>query len=714
MYKKILYTLFLSLALVFSACGSNEKEDGFSASGAGGTDTSVKITSSIQTMAIDKSSGNFSANITIFSGYVGDVTLTGLKSVLNDCKLVPASESSDPTVVTLVAGSKSKEVKITGTLVDPSCVPSSYSLSGEQSLNGTTNTTPFNTKNTTIPNSLISSENLNNLKLEVLDKRIDMNETSILKPIRLRVIKGKVGAKNKKIKLMTAISSGSMHANVVETDTSGDAIFNYTSPAIMVDENMTVKFCLEEDLAVCDTMTIILTTSKIVPPIDLIDDINYLITFKPKGGANNLQVGSRNNAIVSLIDKDTQKAIPSNRIKSITVSSKDTSVLKLTPEGGGEPSGSLNIKNRNDIAVLLTADERNAGLAIIQVIIEYTNRNGVPRTRGQLFAVSVLSGPATAFTINSTGISYDAVEQWFSHGYKITAVDKYGNKINTKSTISVSVMAGYSKDNNGERMTYGKYNVSKASGILKPVSGKASLELVGLSPFDSIDQDRDFVAVFGDVKTYEANGKWDIESIDSSNTLSLRNKYYGGEYKNLGIAVGHNYRQELCSETYAESTVIVDSSNGKYQLDEHGEAKVNIKFPPYMVGKKVLMLVNSISFNPTTGKTLRAGEVKSIALNSFQGIKGTTISVKKGTNKSVRLSGTILTGSEDSFALLDSTFHCGTRSLNNIRILEEKRNEIGNCNESRAYIDFKLTTENPEEDGTLTLGDCFADSEFRF
>ena len=721
MYKKALYTLFLSLALVFSACGSNEKEDDSNGTKGGAIDTSVKITSSIQAMTIDKSSGNFSADIIISSGYAGDVTLNGLKTILTSCKLVPGSESSAPVVVTLGADNKSKEIKVTGTLIDPSCVPSAYRLEGEQSLvqDGQTTTTPFSTKNIVIPNNLISSEDVNNLKLEVLDKRIDMNETSALKPIRLRVIKGKIGAKNKKVKLMTAISSGSMHANVVESDTSGDAVFNYTSPASMLDTNMTVKFCLESDLSVCDTAIIVLTTSKIVPPIELIDNINYLITFKPKGGANNLQLGARNNAIVSLIDKDTQKSIPSNRIKNITVSSEDVSVLKLTPEGGGEPSGSLNISNRNDVSILLTADEVNSGLVPLKIVIEYFNLNGILKTRGQLFSVAVLSGAPTAFSITSAGVAYNSETKQFEQKFIVQATDSSANPISTSGVINVSAMASFAKDAAGREILYGRHS-NGVSATLSPDGQKAQIELTsgGLTPFNTtnIDENRAFVAVFGNVNTYEANGKWNIKKGSlSGDSIKFTNNYSGGVYSGLGMAVGYNYRDKFCSSTYEESVVVIDSSDGKYSLDETGKAFVVLKHDAYMIGKRIMLMVNMTGLNPSTGKLQRTGEVHETTLRFNKYLISKSFSIPKSrTNYSITMYGSIATGTPDIYSLLNSKFSCGidaSDGITSIKLVEEN-NPTSCAGKGIAFQTYEVSTS--ADGGTVTFGKCVPESEADF
>jgi len=727
MNKKSIYTLFITMALVFSACGSNEKEDGLSSGGGGSV--SGNIDSSIVSMTIDTSNGNFSTDITVSSAYADSVvaTLNNMDVVLNSCPMIPGTLSVIPNSVELNSTSTSENLTITGTLQDPACIPTSYQVKGTVVLvqGGETTTESFTTQSTNIPSNFIIFENVANLKLEVLDKRIDINETSIIKEIRLRVTKGNLGSKNKGIKISSIVTHGSFASSLVQTDDAGDATFSYTSPASMVDNNLTVKFCLEEDATVCDTAVINLTTTAIVPPVELIDDINYFITFVPTGGAYNLSLDARNNAIVTLIDKDTKAPIANSSIKSITVTSQDPSILKLTPEGGGAPVASIGpLSGRNGISVLMTADKLNAGLAPIAVVIEYTNKNGQLQTRGQLFSMAIISGEPTAFSINSAGVEYNAATKQFEHKFIVQATDASSNPISNTGVVNVSAMASFAKDANGREMLYGRFSderlpiSGKITANLTPNGESARLDLVGgLTPFNTndIDENRAFVAVFGGVNTYEANGKWNIEvGSMAGDTLKLSNAYAGEAYTGLGMAVGYNFRDKFCSNAYEEAVIVVDSTDGTYQLNEDGQAVVTVKHDAYMIGKRVMLMVNMTGLNPQTGEVLRSGEVHEVTLSHHLPLKGNTFPINKNaTNQSITLPGVINTGS-DLYSVVNSTFSCVIKTAEGITgIALVDSNDPASCaGNGVAYLTFEVNA--TADGGSVTFEDCQVNDEPKF
>ncbi len=551
------------------------------------------------------------------------------------------------------------------------------------------------------------------LSIEVLDKRVDINESASIHKIRLRVIKGIVGAKDVSVRASVP-EEGSFVVNPLSSDAAGDIVFEYKAPDTLTPKQFELRFCLAEDNSVCDTAAVRLTQGEIEETTDLIDNINYLITFAPNNGVNNMTLGARNNAIVTLIDKDTQKPIEASRIESISVTSKDATVLKLTPEGGGLPVSNITYgASRNSVPVLLTADKVNSGIAIIEVIIKYKNLNGISKERGQLFSVAVLSGEATAFSINEAGVAYNFETKQFEQKYIIQATDNSGNPIATRGVINVSAMASFAKDASGREILYGRQS-GGVSATISPANGKATLELSGLAPFDTptIKQHRAYVAVFGEVDTYEVNGKWNIESILSGNQLQLIDEYHGDAYSNLGMAIGYNYRDKICTSTYEEAVVVIDSSDGKYEFDENGKAFVTLKHDAYMIGKRILLMVNMTGFNPQTKKLTRTGEVYAETLAFTEFLKGATFKIPKGSTVTVRMPGVIQTGTKDEFPLQNSTFSCSARGSSGItNITLVAKNNPNDC--VAPYIEYSVTASG-DADGSFVLSDCQVDLEPRF
>ena len=734
MKRNSIYALIVTIALMLSACGSNSKVDPVDP---GDIDVTGAITTELQSITIDKNSGAIQANVTISSTYASSVvaTLNNIDITLGGCSLVPGSVSANPDTVTLDTTTPSRDVVLTGTMTDPSCVPTSYQLMGANTLlaEGQTFTETFTTESEDIdPNSIIDGA-LNSV-LTVTDPAngiLDINISGVEQPIILHLSEGAASIVGQNVEVVGTPAAGSFFASAVATDENGNATFIYAAPEIIADNSFDVQFCMVDDSTVCDAVTINLTTGTIIPPDnnntpDIGNDfVNYGLTFTTLDGGNTLGLDERKAYTVSLINKDTQELIPATQVETITIESNKPDVLKLiNPNDAiGAAVAKLEITGASNINIYLKADEKTSGLSDIEITINYKNTKGYDRVLSQTYAITIFSGPPTALSITSAGVGYNFEEKWFEHKFLISASDKYSNKINTSPTISASVMAGYAKDSSGERMIYGQ-NSKTNLGIYANLTGSTAqveLDTVGVAPFSAfntatlqgVDLSRDFVALFGNVRTYEANGKWEIDSISSASKLILSDTYEGEDYTGIGFAVGHNYRQDLCSSEYLEYQTKVDSTDGTYKLDDEGKTFVTVKFPArYMPGKKVGLLINLISENPETGKQLRGGEVKFTTLRSFEGLSGSTISIPKGTTRTVRHFGIVETGTDDRWFLQNSTFSCSTiESTGLTGIVITDRSNPDDC--VRPFVEYTVTAA-ADADGSLVLSDCQADNEFSF
>ena len=725
MNKKIIYAFFLTLVLVISGCGSNEIEDGLTHGGTatnGGT-ASGGITTALSSLSIDKSSGDISINVDLTSTYGHGVTstLSDMNLALGNCLLRPETVTLNPASLILDKTTPTKSIEVTGTMADPSCVPSNFYVKGANSVveNGGTTQIPFQTNTVAINSRDINFKDISLVEIEVLDTQVDLNQSKEEKKIRVRVSKGSIGVKNKKIKVTSLVSEGSFLSTNTLSDDAGDAVFTYVAPDTITDTSFEVQFCLEDDAKVCGVTKINLTTSVIVPPVEVIDDINYFITFVPQGGAYNLSLNARNNAVLTLIDKDTKTAIPSSSIKNITVTSKDASILKLAPEKGGTPVSNIKFTGgRNPVKVLMVADSLKSGLAHIEVVVEYTNKNGQLQTRGQLFSIAVLSGEPTAFSINSDGVEYNSATKQFEHKFIVQATDASSNPISSTGVISVSAMASFAKDASGREILYGRFS-GGISATLAPDAGTGRLDLVGgAAPLTTanIKEHRAFVAVFGGVDTYEANGKWNIEKGSMTGTgMKFSNAYKGEAYANLGMAVGYNYRDKICSSAYSESVVVVDSTDGTYQLNEAGQAVVTLKHDAYMIGKRVMILVNMTGLNPQTAEVKRSGEVHEVTLRHHLYLKGESFTIPKNSvNYRITMPGTIDTGGTDEYAVQNSTFDCVVKADNGITNIQKvAENNVSKCDKGgAAFISYEVSTSG--DGGTVTFEKCRVNDESKF
>ncbi len=242
-------------------------------------------------------------------------------------------------------------------------------------------------------------------------------------PVVLKAMDGNSTLTGKGIKIITTNFVGSFSAQQATTDETGKATFTYRSPSsIDVNATFAVTFALEEDTNVSAAVSFKIGTSGGTPDTNTtVDKINYGIVFEPADGAFNLALGNehKKSAKIKLINLDTNASIENSRIRSIKITSKDPTVMKLTPEDGGLATDEVTFAGKNDVTIQMVPDEHNSGLAPLVIAITYVDLNGNEKTMTATYSMSVLAGPPTAFSINSAGISYNFDTKQFEHRFLI-------------------------------------------------------------------------------------------------------------------------------------------------------------------------------------------------------------------------------------------------------------------------------------------------------
>jgi hypothetical protein len=283
-------------------------------------------------------------------------------------------------------------------------------------------------------------------------------------------------------------------------------------------------------------------------------------------------------------------------------------------------------------------------------------------------------------------------------------------------------MTGFTRDSNGKEVLYGNFGNVEGKLNVDKESKTATFE-ASSTVFDNIDVNRDYLYVFGQIDDYEALGKWDIDSYESSHTnttLALSEAFNGENHENLGFALGHNYLIDPGSSASSEWQVKIDSTDGKYQLDAEGKAFVTLKFPTYLIGKRTGLAVNFLGKTPETGKILRSGEVTFRTLHSFKGvITPDTISVDKNTTEHVRVYFDIDTGTVDIPPVLNSHVWCKTKVSNIVSSSIYENTIVSTVEEFKLYGEYKaywdLTLRASEDQaGTFSFEECQVQSLPRF
>jgi hypothetical protein len=444
------------------------------------------------------------------------------------------------------------------------------------------------------------------------------------------------------------------------------------------------------------------------------DTINYAIDFSLESDIK-LDLEEKKSFHIALIDPDKNLLIPSSQIQKMVITSLQANVAKIFDTSlYSTPTDEITYTEENDKTLYIQTSTQS-GLASIKIEVEYLNTKGTVETVSKVYALTVLSGPPTTFSINDDGVSYNSTEKWFEHKYLISATDKYNNLVNISPTIYINAMTDFTKDSTGKPIIYGKFGTLKGSLIADKENKKASLE-VNSSIFDNIDYDRDYAIVFGDIHSYEALGKWDINSGLSSDTALFFTDTYNGEtHDGLGFAVGHNYIEEICDSSYREWHLKIDSTDGTYTLDSEGKTTVTVKYPAeYLYGKLGALSVNFLGKNPETDEILRSGEVYFDVWNNVEGLYGESYKISKGTGEqNIRHYGIINTGTGDKFVLKNSSFSCKVDVQNAEIISSVRKNSIitdsSECDVNigeASYIEYTVRALD-DVDGTITFSDCY-------
>lgn len=469
----------------------------------------------------------------------------------------------------------------------------------------------------------------------------------------------------------------------------------------------------DDNLTIVDTNTSTEDSNGSETNTTRVDTINYEILFSLETETIKLNLEQKKSFQVGLYNKDTTQAISKQKIVKISILSGQSNLIKLFDgEDQSVPSSELIYEKKNIIDVYAQTNT-HSGLGDITVSIDYLNNEGEQKNISQTYAVTILSGPPTSFSINDAGTLYNFETKWFENKFLISASDKYNNLVNISPTIYISAMTDFTRDSKGSEILYGKFGKYKGTLIANEDSQTAQFK-VDTALFTNIDKSRDYLLVFGDVKTYEALGKWDIDQYNENNkVLNLVESYGGQTHEGLGFAIGHNYMNELCSSDFREWELKIDSSDGNYKLDEEGKAYVTLKFPAYLYGKRVALSANFLGKTPETGKTLKSGEVYFKTLNNVEGVViPDTISLEANETRSVHIPFYVNTGTGDTWRVKNSHVSCKIKQ-NNINIIASSQNVIletsSDC-ETHGYNEgayWNMTLSTGEEAGTLSFEDCY-------
>ena len=422
--------------------------------------------------------------------------------------------------------------------------------------------------------------------------------------------------------VLNGIDVGNFSAYSVPVSSTGEAIFNYTGPqdlqTLLNDGHTGALFTFsheENPLQEGNISVVYDLTAGYVPA-------NYILTTSSTDGNQTMGLNAFK-AFTFSLKNDQGQAVADTDITKVTLTSKNTLVGKLIDAAN---SGQL-----VDTLVFNGADAKNnqsfsvqtstiSGLLPIEVTIEFNDANGDPKTISTIMNIIVLSGPPTAMSIVYAGVEQNSDTAKYIEKFVVTVTDAYNNVVNTQPYIAVGGMVEYAVDGSsatGVRSTSSPrlwHGLNDDRGAIEAIGGDKAQFVGSGNVFRYIDLANDKLVVFGSGYVYEALGKWDIDSSNGSDTLQLKDDYFGSTRDNLFYAVGHNNRQDLCS---AGVEYIGNVKAATYQLDENGHAFVEFEYDYHLTGKDIMIWANLTGYQADNGHTGRIGEARKHTLRGM-------------------------------------------------------------------------------------------------
>ncbi len=412
---------------------------------------------------------------------------------------------------------------------------------------------------------------------------------------------------------------------------NGIASFVYTAPS-RLDENtsdIVFKFYHEANPLEPKTFTV-----KIVPDTNQIVLNSYLL--KSTLSDANATIGLNSSKLMSFFVTDNSNTvIPDSNINSITIEMLNP-ILGQLESTEGNSGTSLLFFNKNNVTVNLKTNTVS-GILPLKVTTVFSDSNNNQQTLTKVFNIVVLSGPPSAISFSYAGTDSQSkqndakmIEHWV-----ITVTDRYNNLVNTKPAVSMGAIVGYVQSSPRAASNVGNYLYYEPAEVSGTISSTNNNFTATASVFDNVDQTNDYLVTFGNGYTYNASGKWDINT-NSSNILDLRDTYEGNTTSGLGFAVGHNYRQDTCEFGTEWVANVYPEETGNYVIDSTGSMRINVEYDYYLVGKDVVLWANLVGKQYDNNTTVRIGEGRKITLRGA-GLVGESYNFAKGFSGLVRL-----------------------------------------------------------------------------
>jgi hypothetical protein len=576
---------------------------------------------------------------------------------------------------------------------------------------GSSTTTPTDDTNTTIPDTNTTTPTTITILLPVSE--VEVNSNSQIVNIDVKAIDEKNNpytSGNIKIIYPNDVRDGRdvgyFNSDSVAVDSRGVAKFIYNAPSNLDANTSDILFAFyhEEQPTQKKIFTI-----KIKPNVHQVINKSYNLKTSSANDGNTMELESSKN-LSFYVEDDTGVLLNNDDITSInvTVLNQALGYLKDSEGNSTKVSNPLIFRAKNNISLSLYTN-KISGILPLKVDAFFKDSNGDDANLSKVFNVAILSGEPSAMSLSYAGSRLDKANSKFLETWILRVTDKYNNLVNTNPLISMGMLAGYVIDDDakssvnadGNKDGYVFFNPSHGGTISKTNKNFTAQDNV----FDKVDQSNDILVTFGNGYTYNASGKWDINT-NSATVLDLVDDYDGNDTSNLGFAVGHNYRQDKCEEG-SEWIGSVYPEDGNFTMDSTGTKRITVEYDYYMVGKDVMLWTNFIGKQYDTNQTVRIGEAKKITLRAL-GLKADVDShkvYKLAKNQIVRFNIYI---NETTQWYRNANFGGLIETSDSVRVNSVKFSGVDDC---YAYVDVSVS-EDENTTGSVSISNLMIMNEF--
>ncbi len=410
----------------------------------------------------------------------------------------------------------------------------------------------------------------------------------------------------------------------------GVANFIYNAPSNIASDTSSISFDFYHDSDPTQTKRY---TVVINPEEGLVVLSNYNLGSDI---GTDVSMGLETRKLVSFyVENDKNELVLDSDIVSIKITSENPNIGTLEDTSGN--SGiSITINGKNTVSVGVNSNIKS-GIIPLKVETSFIDANGDTLSLSEVFNVIVLSGPPSAISLSYVSTIHTQelkdrakfVEEW-----AVTVTDKYNNLVDSNPAVSMGMLAGYANDSSNGADNPGNYLYYQSGAQGGGLSSLYDNFTARDDVFDDVDLDNDVLTTFANGYTYNASGKWGI-STKSSTVLGLKDDYDSTTTYNMGFAVGHNYRQDVCRDA-VEWVANVYPKDNNFLVGDNGTMIINVEYDYYLTGKSTVLWVNLIGKDYSTDETVKIGEARKVNLRGL-GLTGESYAFSKGFSGTVRL-----------------------------------------------------------------------------